>query len=446
MKKSGMNTMSMTKTVDVAVSDDAGGGVGSSSRRVKVAVIGGGASGMRAAAAATGLGARVFLFEMNPVLGKKLRITGKGRCNVTNDCPPDEFMAGIPANSRFLWSAISRFSPKDTVNLYERLGVPLKTERGRRVFPVSDRAADIAEALIRDCRNNGVVIVHEKVLSLEINDRRVAGLTTGRGRYDFDAVIVTTGGMSYPQTGSDGDGYKFARAAGHHVTDILPSLVPIVCEGDICAGMQGLTLKNVALEIIRTSDGKAIYRDFGELLFTHYGMSGPIVLSASAHIPDISPGKYEASIDLKPALDEATLDARLLSDFAKYSNKNYENALGDLLPRKMIPVIVRLSGIEPTKKVHSITKEERQRLLSLLKDFRIKLRSFRPLAEAIITRGGVDTREINPSTMESKLVGGLYFAGEVIDVDGYTGGYNLQIAFSTGTLAGESAARQVITE
>jgi len=434
----------MTKTVDLDA-DDAGGGTALSSRSVKVAVIGGGAAGMRAAAAAAGLGARVFLFEKNTVLGKKLRITGKGRCNVTNDCRPDEFLAGIPANSRFLWSAISRFSPKDTVNLFERLGVPLKTERGRRVFPVSDRATDIAEALIIDCRQSGVVIVHEKVLSLDIGDRRIKGLVTERAKYDFDAVIVCTGGMSYPKTGSDGDGYRFARAAGHHVTDISPSLVPIVCEGEICAAMQGLTLKNVALTIERMSDGKAIYRDFGELLFTHYGMSGPIILSASAHIPDISHGKYEASIDLKPALDEATLDARLLSDFLKYSNKNYENALDDLLPRKMIPVIVALSGIEPAKKVHSITKEERRRLLRLLKDFRIKLCGFRPLAEAIITRGGVDTREINPSTMESKLVGGLYFAGEIIDVDGYTGGYNLQIAFSTGALAGESAARQTIT-
>ena len=282
------------------------------------------------------------------------------------------------------------------------------------------------------------------MFSLQIKDRRVAGLVTERGRYDFDAVIIATGGMSYPHTGSDGDGYKFARAAGHKITDISPSLVPVVCEENLCPKMQGLTLKNVVLRIIRMSDGKTVYRDFGELLFTHYGMSGPIILSASAHIPDIAPGKYEASIDLKPALDEATLDARLYSDFGKYSNRSFENALDDLLPRKMIPVVVHLSGIEPGKKVHSITREERHRLLCLLKDFRIRLRGFRPLAEAIITRGGVDTREINPSTMESKLVSGLYFAGEVIDVDGYTGGYNLQIAFSTGTLAGESAARQLM--
>jgi predicted Rossmann fold flavoprotein len=409
-----------------------------------VAVVGGGAAGMRAAAAAAELGARVRLFEKNTVLGKKLRITGKGRCNVTNDCPPDEFMAGIPANSRFLWSALCRFSPKDTINLFERLGVPLKTERGRRVFPVSDRAADIAGALIRDCRRTGVEIVREKVISLEIKNQRIAGLATERGRYDFDAVIVSTGGMSYPLTGSDGDGYKFARAAGHHVTDISPSLVPIICEGDLCASMQGLALKNVALTVRRISDGKALYSDFGELLFTHYGMSGPMILSASAHIHDIAPGRYEASIDLKPALDEATLDARLRSDFAKYSNRNFENSLSDLLPRKMIPTIVHISGIEPTQKVHSITREERHRLLNLLKDFRIKLRGFRPLAEAIITRGGVDTREISSSTMESKLISGLYFAGEVLDVDGYTGGYNLQIAFSTGTLAGESAVRQLI--
>ncbi len=411
-----------------------------SEEKKSVAVIGGGAAGMRAAAAAAKCGARVTLFEKNKILGKKLRITGKGRCNVTNDCQLNEFMANIPANSRFLWSALSRFSPEKTKELFEGLGVPLKTERGKRVFPVSDLAGDIAGAMIKDCRASGVDIVHEKVLAVDIADGRVNGVITETGKYGFDSVIVCTGGLSYPGTGSDGDGYKFAKAAGHHVTDLEPSLVPIVCDGNICAEMQGLSLKNVSLAILRCDSGKIVFEDFGEMLFTHFGLSGPMILSASAHIPDIKPGAYEARIDLKPALDEAKLDTRVLSDFQKYANRDFQNALDDLLPQKMIPVVVKLSGIDPYKKVNSVTREERRQLVGLLKCFKIKLCGFRPIDEAIITRGGVDVKEINPKTMESKLVSGLYFAGEVLDVDGYTGGFNLQIAFSTGTLAGESAA------
>ncbi len=410
--------------------------------RRAVAVIGGGPAGMRAAAAAAKLGAAVTLFEKNKILGKKLRITGKGRCNVTNDCQLNEFMANIPANSRFLWSALSRFSPENTKELFESLGVPLKTERGKRVFPVSDLAGDVAGAMIKDCRASGAIILQEKVLSLDIEDGSIKGITTEKGSYIFDSVIVSTGGLSYPLTGSDGDGYKFARAAGHRVTELEPSLVPIVCEGSICAELQGLSLKNVSLAIEQCASGKTVFLDFGEMLFTHFGISGPMILSASAHIPDIKPGVYEAKIDLKPALDEATLDARLLTDFGKYANRNFENALDDLLPQKLIPVIVGLSGIDPYKKVNSITREERRRLAGQLKGLRIKLRGFRPVEEAIITRGGVDVKEINPKTMESKIVKGLYFAGEVLDVDGYTGGFNLQIAFSTGTLAGESAANR----
>ena len=409
-----------------------------SSRRV--AVVGGGPAGMRAAAAAARAGADVTLFEKNKILGRKLRITGKGRCNLTNDCPVDEFMAGIPANSRFLWSSLSRLSPEGTKQLFESLGVPLKTERGRRVFPVSDRAGDVAGAMVKDCHDAGVKVVNERVTSLLIDGGRINGLVTDKREYSFDAVILCTGGLSYPLTGSDGDGYRFAAAAGHKITKPVPSLVPIECEGSVCRELQGLSLKNVALKIINIKSGKTVYEDFGEMMFTHFGITGPMVLSASAHLRDMAPGIYEARIDLKPALDHQKLDTRLLSDFKKYSNRIYENALSDLLPSKMIPVVVALSGIDPEKRVNSITREERASLAALLKGFPLKLTHFRPIDEAIITRGGVDVREIRPGSMESKLVEGLFFAGEIIDVDGYTGGYNLQIAFSTGTLAGESAA------
>lgn len=409
----------------------------------RVAVVGGGPAGMRAASAAAACGAAVTLFEKNRILGRKLRITGKGRCNITNDCRYDEFMAGIPANSRFLWSALGRFSTEDTKKFFEQLGVPLKTERGRRVFPVSDRAGDVADAMVNDCRNAGVEIIFEKVTSLIVSDGRIAGLYAAARRYYFDAVIVCTGGLSYPLTGSDGDGYKFAMAAGHRVTELRPSLVPLECSGYICAQMQGLSLKNVALAIVENESGRIVFEDFGEMMFTHFGLTGPMVLSASAHIEDITPGRYSARIDLKPALDEHKLDTRILSDFGRYANRNFENAIGDLLPAKMIPVVVRLSGIDPFKKVNSITREERRALGALLKGFTVQLKGFRPIDEAIVTRGGVDVKDINPSTMESRKVGGLYFAGEIIDVDGYTGGYNLQIALSTGTLAGENAAASV---
>ena len=405
-----------------------------------VAVIGGGAAGLMAAYSAARYGARVTLFERNDRCGRKLAITGKGRCNVTNDCSVEELLQNVPTNPRFLYSALGRFDTSDTKAFFEERGVALKVERGRRVFPVSDRAEDIVRALVSACKENGVNICYERVTSLRIENGELLGLNTEKNSYDADAVIICTGGKSYPRTGSDGDGYALARSAGHTVTPLLPSLVPICSESKLCPALQGLSLKNVSLSIIRKQDGKEVYSDFGEMMFTHFGLTGPMILSASAHIPDISEGKYEARINLKPALDEKTLDARIISDFSKYSNKDFLNALGDLLPQKLIPVIVSLSGIDARKKVNSITKEERRALCEVIRCLRIPLSRFRPINEAIITKGGVSVKEISPKTMGSKLCRGLYFAGEVIDVDAYTGGYNLQIAFSTAVLAGESAA------
>ncbi|MBQ8208285.1 MAG: NAD(P)/FAD-dependent oxidoreductase [Clostridia bacterium] len=412
-----------------------------SSDLVCVAVIGGGAAGMMAAVKAAELGAAVTVFEKTDRLGKKLRITGKGRCNVTNDCDRDEFFANIPRNPRFLYASYSNFSSEDTKNFFEEAGVPLKTERGKRVFPVSDKAQDIVDAMKKKCRDAGCNIVHEMVRRITAEDGKATGLITGSNEYEFDAVILATGGMSYPLTGSDGDGYRMAKELGHTVTELIPSLVPIVEDGRICAGMQGLSLKNIKLSVIDNRSGKAVFDDFGEMMFTHFGLTGPLVLSASAHLRDIGRGKYTAEIDLKPALDEKTLDARIISDFSKYNNKDFVNSLGGLLPQKMIDTVVKLSGIDPRKKCNSITKEERKALVGLLKHFRIPLLKFRPIEEAIITSGGIEVKEINPKTMESKLVSGLYFAGEIIDADAYTGGFNLQIAFSTAALAGENAAR-----
>ena len=405
-----------------------------------VAVIGAGAAGMMAAITAAEAGADVTLFERNDRVGKKLRITGKGRCNVTNNCDNNEFLSNVPTNPRFLYASLSRFSTADTMAFFEEAGVPLKTERGKRVFPISDRAADIVSAMERKCREAGVTIIHRRVRGLLITDGRICGLRYGETQEKFDAVIVCTGGRSYSMTGSDGDGYRFAAEAGHTVTPLYPSLVPLVAEGKLCASLQGLSLKNVSLSIKLTQSGKTIYEDFGEMLFTHYGLTGPLVLSASAHLSDIAPGKYEAFIDLKPALDEKTLDARILSDFSKYQNRDLINALDDLLPQKMIVPYIGLCGIDPRKKVNSITREEREQMVRVLKGIRVKLTGFRPIEEAIVTRGGVSVKEVDPKTMQSKLVEGLYFAGEVLDVDAYTGGFNLQIAFSTATVAGTSAA------
>lgn len=405
-----------------------------------IAVIGGGAAGLMAAYTAASLGARVTLFEKNRRTGRKLRITGKGRCNLTNDCEPEEFLRNVPTNPRFLFSSIYGFKPSDTQELFEScLGVPLKSERGKRVFPVSDNANDIADALTEACKSAGVrIITAEKVTSLSVGNGSVTGIVTKEGMLPFSAVIVATGGISYPLTGSDGDGYRFAKSAGHTVTPLRPSLVPLTASG-ICRECQGLSLKNVGFSV-EDSSGKKVYEDFGELMFTHFGLTGPVVLSASAHISDITPGKYCAVIDLKPALDEKKLDLRIQSDFHKYINRDFQNSLGDLLPQKLVTPFVKLTEILPTKKVNAITREEREKIVAMLKHLSIPLNGFRPIDEAIVTKGGVSVKELDPHTMGSKLVKGLYFAGEVIDVDAYTGGFNLQIAFSTGVAAGRAAA------
>lgn len=407
--------------------------------KMKIAVIGGGAAGLMAAIYAADAGGDVTVLERNDRCGKKLRITGKGRCNVTNDCTLNEFLQHVPTNPRFLYSALT-FLPTDELQaLLEQWGVPLKVERGRRVFPVSDRAGDIVHCLTETCRRKGVTVRQERVKALCIENGEVCGVQTENGAVPFDRVIVCTGGMSYPQTGSDGDGYDLARQAGHAVVPLKPSLVPLVSSSAVCKELQGLSLRNVALTVTETESGKTVYEDFGEMMFTHFGLTGPMVLSASAHLRDMKPGRYEARINCKPALDEKMLDARILSDFSKYQNKDFTNALGNLLPQKLIPVTVRLSGIPPRKKVNSVTKAERQALCALIHDLRIPLDGFRPISEAIVTKGGVSVQEVSPKTMESRLCRGLYFAGEVLDVDAYTGGYNLQIAFSTGALAGNNA-------
>ena len=403
---------------------------------IKIAVIGGGAAGMMAAGTAAMYGAEVTIFESTDRLGKKLAITGKGRCNVTNNCTREEFLEAVTKNPRFLYAALSAFSTEDTMNLFESLGVPLKTERGRRVFPVSEKAIDIVNAL----RNYSAAasITYKKVSLIEKTESGFT-VTAGKKQYAFDKVIIATGGKSYPLTGSDGSGYKLAMKLGHSVTELIPSLIPLTSHSPLCRDMQGLSLKNVKISIKDEAD-KVLYTDFGEMMFAHFGVTGPVILSASAHIRDRDISTLRLCIDLKPALDEVTLDKRLLSDFSKKSNKDLINALGELLPSKMIEPFIALSGIDGRKKVNSITKEERRVLLNTLKCFEIPIDGLRPIEEAIVTSGGVEVKEITPKTMESKLVEGLYFCGEVIDVDAYTGGYNLQIAFSTGYLAGKSAA------
>ena len=404
--------------------------------QIKIAVIGGGAAGMMAAGTAALYGADVTIFESTDRLGKKLAITGKGRCNVTNNCTREEFLEAVTKNPRFLYAALSAFSTEDTMNLFESLGVPLKTERGRRVFPVSEKASDIVNAL----RNysSAASITFKKVTLIEKKDSGFT-VTAGKKQYAFDKVIIATGGKSYPLTGSDGSGYKLAMKLGHSVTELIPSLIPLTSHSPLCRDMQGLSLKNVKISIKNEAD-KVLYTDFGEMMFAHFGVTGPVILSASAHIRDKDISTLKLCIDLKPALDEVTLDKRLLSDFSKKTNKDLINALGELLPSKMIEPFIALSGIDGRKKVNSITKEERKILLNTLKCFEIPLDGLRPIEEAIVTSGGVEVKEITPKTMESKISEGLYFCGEVIDVDAYTGGYNLQIAFSTGYLAGKSAA------
>ena len=406
-------------------------------------VIGGGAAGMMAAGTAAERGLSVCLVEKNGVLGKKIRITGKGRCNVTNDCDVRTFIEAVPTNGRFLYGAASRFSPRDTMDFFVNLGVPLKTERGNRVFPQSDHAADISEALEKYMINAGVRIVTGTAKHLLLENGAVCGVELQNGeKIHSKNAAVCCGGASYPGTGSTGDGYRLARQAYHTVTPLRPSLVPLTEDGSDCGEMMGLSLKNIAVRVLDTCTRKTIYEDFGELLFTHFGLSGPVVLSASAHMRDMSPGRYRVLIDLKPALSPEKLDARLLRDLETNQNRDFINSLGALLPRKMIPVVVRRSGIPPELKCNCITREQRHALASVLKSFEVVIRGFRPVEEAIITSGGVATDEIDPKTMMSKLVKGLYFAGEVLDADAYTGGFNLQIAFCTGRLAGNSVKKQ----
>lgn len=396
----------------------------------KVIVIGGGASGMMAAIAAKNNGNEVTLLEKNEKLGKKLFITGKGRCNLTNASDINSHMNNLMSNPKFMYSAFNAFNADDIVALIEESGVKTKVERGNRVFPKSDKSSDVIKALNKHLDGIDVVLNYEvksitKDEQFKINDE-----------YVCDALIIATGGLSYKLTGSTGDGFKFAKEFGHQTTKTYPSLVPFVIKEDYCKELQGLSLKNVTLKLIK--DDKVLYEELGEMLFTHFGVSGPLVLSASSFVADKMEDGYKISIDLKPALDESTLDKRVLRDFDKYKNKNFNNSLSDLLPKKLIPIIIRLSGIDEYKKVNEITKEERQKLVQLIKNLEFNIDGLRGYDEAIITKGGIDVKEINPKTMESKIVPGLYFVGEVLDLDSLTGGYNLQLAWSTGYVAGNS--------
>lgn len=396
-------------------------------------IIGGGAAGMTAAIFAAEY-SHVILIEKNDRLGRKLAITGKGRCNLTNNCDIDEVMKNIPRNPRFLYSAMSNFPPAEVMRFFESMGVELKTERGRRVFPVSDRAADIVSALEKRLYESNVEIVRENARSLIIEDGRCAGVNTDKRQIRADAVVLATGGKSYPKTGSDGFGYELARRAGHTIIPPKPSLSALVTEEKWVKKAQGLTLKNCAVKLLNGE--KTVYEDFGELAFTADGVGGATVLSASAHIGEGA--EYSVAIDLKPALSENQLDRRILRDFGELHGGVFSNSLRKLLPKELVEPFSDILGIELSKKISEITKEERKKLVKTLKCLKLKIRGFRPVEEAVITRGGVCTKEIFPNTMQSRLVPGLFFAGEIIDVDGYTGGFNLQIAFATGRLAGEN--------
>ena len=406
----------------------------------KIIVIGAGPAGMMAAGAAAENGAQVAVLEKNQRVGRKLAITGKGRCNITNFCDIDTFISHLTSNPRFLYSAINRFSCYDTVAFFEERGLATKVERGNRVFPVSDKAADVVDTLFDWLTELGVEIYHKEVKGLILENGAVKGVRLDDRAMYGDAVIVACGGMSYRATGSTGDGYTFAKTTGHTITPLLPSLVPLTASDTDIPELQGLSLKNVRLSAEDTVTGKEIFSDSGEMLFTHFGISGPLVLSASAHMRSMSPQRYLVHIDMKPALDDETLDKRVLRDLSEFSNKDIINSLHKLLPKKMIPIVVQRSGIDPHTKCNILTAEQRRHLVDVIKNFTVHIQAFRPINEAIVTHGGVDIKDIDPHTMQSKLVQGLYFAGEVLDLDAYTGGFNLQIAYCTGRLAGESAA------
>ncbi len=409
----------------------------------KVIVIGAGAAGTMAAGVAAENGADVLLVERNDKIARKVMITGKGRCNVTNDIGDDvqKFIANIPGNGRFLYGAYSSFNSQDVMYFFEDYGVRLKVERGNRVFPESDKAVDIVDALNSYITDMGVKRKTERVISLIMGGNCVEGVITDQGNeYYADSVIIATGGLSYPKTGSSGDGYKLAESVGHTVTKLRPSLSALVCREGICSECMGLSLKNVSINVFDTKKKKEIYDDFGEMLFTHFGVSGPMMLSASAHMRDMEKDRYEIFIDLKPALSHEKLDARILRDFADNTNKTISNVLALLLPKSLISPILRLSHIKPSEKINQVTKEMRKNLIDTIKSLKLTVTDFNDISEAIVTSGGIKISEINPKTMESKICKGLYFAGEIIDCDGYTGGFNLQIAFSTGHLAGISAS------
>lgn len=403
-----------------------------------VIVIGAGAAGCIAAGTAASRGLSVLLIDKNSKVGRKVLITGKGRCNVTNNCDETEFIRHIRKNPKFMYGALSAFNPQDTMDFFEDLGVRLKTERGNRVFPVSDKSSDITDALFKFIRHNNVDFRQGNVSEITAQNGAVTGVKTDIGSFFAEKVILATGGKSYPLTGSDGSGYTLACTLGHHIVTPQPSLVPIETNEEWCRQLQGLSLKNVRLKVTQKTGGKICFCELGEMLFTHFGISGPLVLSASSCMDAENISDYIISLDLKPALDEKQLDMRIIRDFEKFSNRDFQNSLGELLPQKLIPIITSLSEIPHDLKTHQITKQQRRTLVDRLKSLELTPKALRPIEEAIITSGGIDTRQINPKTMESKLVSGLYFAGEVIDVDAFTGGFNLQIAFSTGRLAGNS--------
>lgn len=399
-------------------------------------VIGAGAAGMFAAIHSALNGYKTAIIEPNEKVGRKLAITGKGRCNVTNNCDADTVMKNVPRNPRFLYSALSMLSPADVMEFFENEGVPLKTERGNRVFPVSDKAYDIVDALFFKMKREGVTLIHARVLDISVSDGYISGVMTDKGEFAAYKVILATGGMSYPVTGSTGDGYKLAEKLGHTITPLKPSLVPIETEEN-CAEMMGLSLKNSVLSVRDNFKNKVVFSELGEMIFTHFGVSGPLVLSASSRMSDIKDGNYTLSIDLKPALSAEQLDSRIQRDFLERKNMQLDNALRKLLPEKIILPLLKKCGIDPEKQCNSVTREERLTLVKAVKGFTLTPTAYRPISEAIITDGGVSVKEINPKTMESKIVGGLHFAGEIIDVTGFTGGFNLQIAFSTGYAAAQ---------
>ena len=413
---------------------------------MKVCVIGGGPAGMMSAIHTKELGHDVTIYEKMNMLGKKLLITGKGRCNITSSLPIEEFIQNTPGNGQFLYSVFKKFTNEDIVNFLKREGLEVKEERGNRIFPVTDKSQDVLNCFKKRLNELKIPVNFEsKVEEIIVNDNKISGIKVNGKIVDAEAVILATGGKSYPLTGSTGDGYEIAKKVGHTIKNILPSLVPIeIKENHLCKEMQGLSLKNIKIKIIDEENQKLIYEDFGEMLFTHFGVSGPTILSSSAHLlryknveQKIKQGKIKLVIDLKPALTTEKLDSRILRDFEKYKNKQFKNALDELLPNKMIDVIIKKSQISKEKIINSITKQERQNLIKSLKMFTLTISGFRPIEEAIITAGGINIKEINPKTMESKLIKNLYFAGEIIDVDSYTGGFNLQIAYSTGYVAGE---------